>query len=58
VTSLAKLTSEGDERFLNFDVLNDSIIAGSRAPHLKGKILISKQDKDGAVQTFWENIYN
>jgi hypothetical protein len=57
VTSLAKLTSEGDERFLNFDVLNDSIIAGSRAPHLKGKILISKQQKDGEVKTFWENIY-
>lgn len=57
VTSLAKLTSEGDERFLNFDVLNDSIIAGSRAPHLKGKILISKKNREEIVETFWENIY-
>ena len=57
VTALAKLTADGDERYLNFDVLNDSIIAGSRAPHLKGKILISKMEKDGKVKTFWENIY-
>lgn len=58
VTALCKLTSDGDERYLNFDVLNDSIIAGSRAPHLKGKILISKQPKDGELVTFWENVYN
>jgi len=58
VTALAKLTAEGTERYLNFDVLNDSIIAGSRVPHLKGKILISKQDKEGKIQTFWNNIYN
>lgn len=58
VTALAKLTAEGSERYLNFDVLNDSIIAGSRAPHLKGRILISKQDKQGKVETFWNNIYN
>jgi hypothetical protein len=58
VTSLAKLTAEGKDRYLNFDVLNDSIIAGSRAPHLKGKILISSQNDDGKTSTFWENIYN
>lgn len=58
VTSLCKLTSDGTERYLSFDVLNDSIIAGSRAPHLKGKILISDQDKKtGEIKTFWENIY-
>jgi hypothetical protein len=57
VTSLAKLTSDGLDRHLNFDVLNDSIIAGSRAPHLKGKILISSQDKSGKISTYWENIY-
>lgn len=56
VTSLAKLVADGDERYLNFDVQNDSIIAGSRAPHLKGKILISKMEKDKVV-TFWDNIY-
>ncbi len=57
VTALAKLTSEGSSRYLNFDVLNDSIIAGSRAPHLKDRILISKQDKEGKIITHWENIY-
>jgi hypothetical protein len=57
MTSLAKLIADEDSRYLNFDVLNDSIIAGSRAPHLKGKILISKQEKDGKITTFWENIY-
>ncbi len=57
VTALAKLVADGDERFLNFDVLNDSIIAGSRAPLLKGKILISKQDKEGNIETFWNKIY-
>lgn len=57
VTALAKLTADGDERYLNFDVLNDSIVAGSRAPYLKGKILISKIDKKGKVETFWDKIY-
>ena len=58
VTSLCKLIAEGNERYLNFDVQNDSIIAGSRAPHLKGKILISRMDGDGKLTTYWENIYN
>ena len=58
VTALAKLVADGDERYLNFDVQNDSIIAGSRSPLLKGKILISKKDsKTDEIQTFWENIY-
>lgn len=57
VTALAKLTADGGERYLNFDVLNDSIIAGSRAPHLKGKILISKMDKEGKITTYWDSIY-
>lgn len=57
VTSLAKLVAEGNERYLNFDVANDSIIAGSRAPYLTGKILISKQNKDLSVETYWKNIY-
>jgi len=55
-TSLAKLVSEGDQRYLNFDVLNDSIIAGSRSPKLKGKILISKMKND-KLETYWNNIY-
>lgn len=57
VTSLCKLVADGNERYLNFDVMNDSIVAGSRAPQLKGKILISKQEDDGKIKTFWENIY-
>jgi hypothetical protein len=56
VTALCKLISEGNDRYLNFDVMNDSIIAGSRAAYLTGKILISKKEKDG-ITTFWENIY-
>lgn len=57
VTALAKLIAEGDDRFLNFEVLNESIIAGSRAPHLQGKILISKKLKDGTIETYWDKIY-
>lgn len=57
VTALAKLIADGDERYLNFEVLNEGIIAGSRAPHLKGKILISKLQKNGQVNTYWENVY-
>jgi len=57
VTSLAKLTADGNERWLNFEVQNDSIIAGSRHPNLKGKILISKALDDGKVETYWNNIY-
>ena len=57
VTALAKLVADGDERYLNFDVLNDSIVAGSRAPKLKGRILISKKEKDDSITTYWETIY-
>lgn len=58
VTALGKLVAEGDERYINFDVLNDSIVAGSRAPQLKGRILISSKDKNDEIKTFWEKIYN
>lgn len=57
VTALAKLSAEGNQRFLNFDVANDSIIAGSRDPKLKGKILISEQDEEGNIKTHWDKIY-
>ncbi len=57
VTALAKLVADGDERYLNFEVLNDSIVAGSRSPKLEGRILISKKEKDGKVTTNWETIY-
>lgn len=57
VTALCKLVAEDDKRFLNFTVLNDSIIAGSRAPQLAGKILISEKTKEG-LRTYWESIYN
>jgi len=58
VTSLAKLTADGNSRYLNFEVLNDSIIAGSRNPKLQGRILISTKGEGGTVETFWESIYN
>ena len=57
VTSLAKLIADGDKRYLNFEVLNDSIIAGSRNPRLSGKILISEK-KDGKIVTHWDKIYS
>jgi hypothetical protein len=57
VTALCKLVAEGNERYLNFDVLNDSIIAGSRSPKLKGRVLISKKDKHDNLETFWDKIY-
>ena len=57
VTSLAKLTADGNKRYLNFEVMNDSIIAGSRAPYLKDKILISERQDDGSIKTFWDRIY-
>lgn len=57
VTSLAKMVADDDKRYLNFRVLNDSIIAGSRAPKLKGKILISELVDDKVV-TYWDNIYS
>jgi len=57
VTSLAKMVADDKKRYLNFDVLNDSIIAGSRAPKLKGKILISDMI-DEEVKTYWQNIYS
>jgi hypothetical protein len=57
VTALGKLVADGNLRYINFDVLNDSIIAGSRATYLKGKILISKMDESGELITYWDNIY-
>jgi len=58
VTALGKLIAEGNKRFINFEVLNDSIIAGSRAPFLKGKILLSEKQDDDSIVTFWENIFD
>ncbi len=56
VSTIAKLVSDKDKRYLSFENLNDSTIAGSRAPHLTGRILIS--DKiDGEIVTYWENVY-
>lgn len=56
VTALAKIMADGDKRYLNFDVQNDSIIAGSRSEALSGKILISEKTPEG-IKTYWENIY-
>lgn len=56
VTALGKLVVEGDKRYLNFDVQNDSIVAGSRASSLQGKILISEKKGD-IIETYWDSIY-
>lgn len=57
VTALCKIVADEEDRYLNFDVLNDSIIAGSRSPLLKGKIKISCMTEDGKLNTYWENVY-
>lgn len=57
VTALGKLIADKNKRLINFEVLNDSIIAGSRAPFLKGKIQIS-EEIEGKVVTQWENIFS
>jgi len=57
VTALAKLIVDGPERYLNFDVQNDSVLSGSRKPELHGRMLISKQLEDGKIETYWNKIY-
>lgn len=57
VTSLCKMVADGTKRYLNFEVMNDSIVAGSRAPYLKDRILISEQNPDMSIATYWKNIY-
>ena len=56
VTALGKLVADGDKRYLNFEVQNDSIVAGSRSAALQGKILISDKIKDN-VEVYWSNIF-
>lgn len=58
VTALGKLIAENEKRYVNFEVLNDSLIAGSRAPFLKGRILLSEKNEDDSITTFWENIFD
>lgn len=57
VSTISKLIAEGDKRYLSFENDNDSLIAGSRAPHLTGRILISDKVGD-VIETYWENVYN
>jgi hypothetical protein len=57
VSTISKLIAEGDKRYLSFENDNDSLIAGSRAPHLTGKVLISDKVGD-VIETYWENVYN
>lgn len=59
VTALCKIIAEDNLRYLNFDVQNDSIVAGSRSSALTGKILISSVDPETKkATTFWESIYD
>lgn len=56
VTALGKLVADGDKRFVNFEVQNDSIIAGSRSSALQGKMLLSEKTPDG-ITVHWDNIF-
>lgn len=56
ISTMAKLVGDGNERYLSFEVSNENFIAGSRAPRLEGKILISEKTKDG-IKTYWDSIY-
>jgi hypothetical protein len=57
VTALGKLIADGDDRYLNFEVQNDSIIAGSRSAALQGKMLISSKLEDGTVEVYWDKVF-
>lgn len=58
VTALAKLVADENKRYLNFEVVNDAILAGSRNPKLKGRILISEKNLEtDEIVTFWEKIF-
>lgn len=57
VTTLSKMISDGSKRLLSFEVDGDNIVAGSRAPHLSGQIVISEKTNDG-ITTYWDSIYN
>jgi hypothetical protein len=56
VTALGKLVADGDKRFINFEVQNDSIIAGSRSSALQGRMLISEKVGDDVI-VHWDNIF-
>ena len=54
---LHRSDAEANENSISF-VHNDGVLGGTRAPHLDGKtILISKKNKNGILETFWDNIY-
>jgi hypothetical protein len=57
VTAMAKIIADGTKRYLTFEVLNDSVISGSRSPKLKGKILIS-DEVEGKIITHWSNVFS
>ena len=57
VTALGKLVADGDKRWINFDVKNDSIIAGSHSQALHGKMLISEKINDDLV-FYWDTVFS
>jgi len=57
VTALGKLIADGDKRWINFEVQNDSIIAGSRSSALHGKMLISEKTENGELVFHWDEIF-
>jgi hypothetical protein len=58
VDAIAMLVTGEDtsERYLSFQAKDDIKFMGSRAPHLKGKILISKETEK-EVEAYWDNIF-
>lgn len=55
VSGIAKFVREKNLGYLSFES-NDGSVAGSRAAHLTGKILIS-ESTDGTLKTHWDDIY-
>ena len=57
-TGLALFRRKGKEGYLSFKTKGDDLIAGIHVNHLQGKeILISEEQEDGTIKTFWENIF-
>ena len=56
VDAVAVFKRESNKGFLVFENMG-STIAGSRYPHLHGKILISESDENLDVTTYWEKIF-
>lgn len=58
VDGVAILTTEDKNRYLSFETRQGNLISGCRYEYLSGqKILVSTQNSDNTVTTYWENIF-